>query len=378
MRAQRRTHGSKLLLATFVVSAIATSAASAADQVWGFKGTLTSYVAGPGFGQIADVPVGSTVRGQVLFDDASADFDGSPTSGAYPYTAFALGFDGVADLHIGVGTGGTIRIRNDLPLGGGTFRDAISLDGPPFNVPPLSMFGMGGFDFHINEDANPAPTVLSSDALPIPPPALSGFTTEQLLNVMGYIVGSIVDFDVAITEFGEVGTPDLPLIPDSVTVNPNGSVTWTFNTLGISLCVSGCWVDPPAATGFTYTMTNAALFTGIADFPAGFGNAIDVSVANSSLGTFGPGGSVDFTGFPGGGVAEFVVSGLSPPGDVSSAESFPLSVVFDSAGAEFTMTSIPAAPVPLLGWSAGASLAVALLAVGSGVLRRRGWRSSKS
>jgi hypothetical protein len=363
------------MLATVVVYAIATSAASAAEQVWGFKGTLTSYVAGPGYGELADVPVGSTVRGQVLFDDTTADADGSPTSGSYPYTLIALGLDGVMDLHIGLDSGGTIGIKDDDPLGGGIFRDAIGFGGGFFYIASLTMW-VASLDFHINEDANPAPTVLSSDALPIPPPPLSSFTTDQLLNVIGYtqVPSANVDFDVAITEFGEVGTPDLPLIPDSVTVNPNGSVTWTFKTLGISLCVAGgCWVDPPAATGFTYTMTNAALFTGIADFPAGFGNALDVSVGGQSLGTFGPGGSVDFTTYPGGGVSEFVVSGITPPSDVSSAESFPLSIVFDSAGAEFTMTSIPAGPaVPLLGWPAAAGLTAVLLAVGSVALRRRG------
>jgi hypothetical protein len=225
-------------------------------------------------------------------------------------------------------------------------------------------------DFHVNEDALAAPTVLTSDALPIPPPAISSFTTEQLLNVIGYADTIITDFDVSITEFGEVGTPDLPLIPDSITINTDGSVTWTFSTLGITLCVSGCWVDPPVADGFTYTMTNAALFSEIADFPSGFGTELEVSVGGSSLGLFGPGDSVDFTSYPGGGIAEFVVTGIKPPGAVSSAEAFPLNIVFDSAGAEFTMTSIPAINVPGLGGWAVFGLVATLAFIGGATLRR--------
>ena len=150
----------------------------------------------------------------------------------------------------------------------------------------------------------------------------------------------------------------------------DGTVTWTFSTLGITLCVSGCWVDPPAASGFTYRMTNTNVFTGIADFPTGFGTAMEVSVGGSSLGTFGPGDSVDFTGFSGGGVTEFVVTGISPAASTSGVEAFPLNISVSSTTSTFEMTSILPPSVP--GFPGLFSLASMLTIAGAVALR---WRS---
>jgi hypothetical protein len=158
----------------------------------------------------------------------------------------------------------------------------------------------------------------------------------------------------------------LLLIPDSVTTLTDGSVVWTFSALGVTVCVSGCWVDPPTAPAFSYSMSNSALFTGIADFPSGFGTALEVKVGGTSLGTFGPGDSVDFTTYPGGGIDKFEISGISPEADLTSAEGFSLALVFDSAGAEFTMTSNAEIPVPLLGWPG--RLGVVALLMSTGVL----------
>jgi len=53
-------------------------------------------------------------------------------------------------------------------------------------------------------------------------------------------------------------------------------------------------------------------FTGITDFPTGFSRPFDVIVDGSLVGSFGPGGTVDFSSFPGGGVTSFTVAGISP------------------------------------------------------------------
>lgn len=331
--------------AIVITGLVASSFALAADQVMAFKGTITSYSTGGSFVEIPDVPVGSTVRGQVLYDDTTVDVDGSPNEGQYPVTTFALGFDGTSDLHIGITATADIKIKNDL-ASGPDFIDEIRIETGSMLVPSVTM-SVATLAFRINEVSTPAPTVLASDALPATLPALSSFSTEQALSVIGYLPASdVTQFDATITDFGPVGSPDLPLIPDSVVVETDGTVVWSFTTLGISLCVSGCWVDPPAASGFTYRMSNAELFTGIVDFPTGFGTAIEVSVGGSTLGTFGPGDSVDFTGFPGGGVPEFQITGIIA--STSSAEGFPLNLSVTSTAAAFSMTSIVAS-VPALG-----------------------------
>lgn len=366
-----RTRTFALSALTAATLAVAGSPAQAADQVWGFKGTLTSYVAALGYVELPDVPLGSTVRGQVLFDDAETDLDGSTTSGSYPFTTLTLALDGTTDLHVGISAVGNIGIKDNDPIGGGDLRDEIGMTiGDFFLVPSLTTTVID-LQFRLNTDSVAPPTVLASDALPSTLPALSSFTNEQLLSVIGYVDFDVTNFDVSISEFGPVGFPDLPLIPDSVTVETDGSVTWTFTTLGLTICVTGCWVDPPAASGFVYEMTNSALFTGVVDFPAGFGTALEVSVGASSLGTFGPGDSVDFSGFPGGGVAQFVLSGIEPSTGVESAEAFPLNISFDSGPATFTMTSIPESPsLPGLGGAAIVALCAVLTAGGAAALRR--------
>jgi hypothetical protein len=123
-------------------------------------------------------------------------------------------------------------------------------------------------------------------------------------------------------------------------------------------------------------MTNSALFTEIADFPTGFGTALEVIVGTTSLGTHGPGDSVDFSGYSGGGVSEFVISGISPAADLTSAEGFPLQLVFDTAAAEFTMASPALAAVPMMGWPGLLTVGGLALLAGTRALRRYGRRSA--
>lgn len=134
--------------------------------------------------------------------------------------------------------------------------------------------------------------------------------------------------------------------------------------------ISGNWVDPPCTDGFAYQMTGPARFTRVVDFPVGFSQPFTVSVGEQTLGSFGPGESVDFSSFPGGGVTSFEVSGIAPEVDLDDPQAFPLRLEYDQPSASFTMTSL-ALPEP----SGGLLSACALGALA--MLRSRG-RPSRS
>lgn len=102
---------------------------------------------------------------------------------------------------------------------------------------------------------------------------------------------------------------------------------------------------------------------------------MEVSVGGSSLGTFGPDDSVDFTGFIGGGVTKFTVTGISPTASTSSAEGFPLNISVSSTASTFEMTSISPPSVP--GIPGLVSLGTLLTIAGAAVLRWR-FRSQRA
>ncbi len=120
-------------------------------------------------------------------------------------------------------------------------------------------------------------------------------------------------------------------------VLPGGMVGGSFTFIGV---ITGAWFDPPTAEGFRYTMTSDSLFTKILDFPKGLGDRFTVTVGDEVLGEFGPGQEVDFTSFPGGGVKEFAVTGISPLADPEDPIAFPLKLAFNTEKADFMMTPI--------------------------------------
>ncbi len=182
-----------------------------------------------------------------------------------------------------------------------------------------------------------------------PPPLLDDFTTERSLVALGYYnlpSPDAIFFSTTIVAFGLAGAgPLTPVLPTGQTLNLDGSVSWQFAN-GASICVTGCWIDPPSSNSFTYAVSGAGLFTSIEDFPTGYLQDFEVFVDAASLGTFGPEDSVDFTGFPGGGVTSFRVAGISPAVDAENPLGFPLKVALDSASTPFSMTSAPPAPAP--------------------------------
>jgi len=120
-------------------------------------------------------------------------------------------------------------------------------------------------------------------------------------------------------------------------VLPIGMRNGAFSFVGVA---SGAWFDPPTAEGFRYTMTSDSLFTKIDDFPTGFPEKFTVSVGDRVLGEFGPGDTVDFTDFPGGGVEEFTLTGITPFVDPENPMAFPLKLSFNTETADFTMEAI--------------------------------------
>ncbi|HEV3257453.1 MAG TPA: hypothetical protein VG013_11270, partial [Gemmataceae bacterium] len=125
--------------------------------------------------------------------------------------------------------------------------------------------------------------------------------------------------------------------PGSTQDNPLYPTTAAGDTYRFTAAGSGQWFDPPTVWGYDYTMTSpGALFTMI-ELPTGltFTHPFAVSVGGLVLGTYQPGQWVNFSGFAGGGVREFAVTGINSDGTL-----FPLWLEFNTAKADFTMTAL--------------------------------------
>jgi len=103
---------------------------------------------------------------------------------------------------------------------------------------------------------------------------------------------------------------------------------------------SASWFDPPAVSAFEYIAEPETLFAGILDFPTGFSDVFTVTVEGAVLGQFGPGESVDFQSFPGGGVSAFLVSGIEPLVDAEDPQAFPLKLAFTADFGSFRMRPV--------------------------------------
>ena len=119
-----------------------------------------------------------------------------------------------------------------------------------------------------------------------------------------------------------------PILPDDIV---DGVYTFTN-------APSDTWIDPPTQNGFRYEMTGGSRFTGILDFPDGFGVPFRVVANDQELGAFGPG---DALVFPGGGVTSFEVLDIEPGFDPTDSEAFPLRLAFDTPTASLQMTAVP-------------------------------------
>lgn len=109
---------------------------------------------------------------------------------------------------------------------------------------------------------------------------------------------------------------------------------------------SGQWFDPPATDGFAFNTTDGSFFTEILGLPTGFAAPFTVRVGSTELGKFAPGDTVDFSAFPGGGVSQFFVEGISPAVDAEDSLAFPIQLGFNRSFAAFNMTPLSSVPEP--------------------------------
>lgn len=153
-----------------------------------------------------------------------------------------------------------------------------------------------------------------------------------------------------------------PFLPTSVETDPESGLPVSH----FEGAPSVAWIDPPLASGFTYTMTGPSLFTAILDLPTGFNAPFEVLVGAVSLGTFSPDTVIDF----GAGVSEFTIQGIDPAVDAEAHAPFAVQLEFDTLYASFTATPIPA-PEPSV------ALAMPLAMLGVTLLCRRRERHAR-
>jgi hypothetical protein len=141
---------------------------------------------------------------------------------------------------------------------------------------------------------------------------------------------------------------DRPIMPTSL----NESQVEFINV------ASGQWFDPPMVSSLRYTANSGTLFSQIQEFPSGF-EGLTLSVGGEVLGQFGAGQGFSFQGFAGGGVGEFVISGIDPLVDIEDPHGFPLKLAFTTPRGSFIMTAAVPEPTTCV------LLVVAMLALAS-------------
>lgn len=90
------------------------------------------------------------------------------------------------------------------------------------------------------------------------------------------------------------------------------------------------WFSSPSLPELRFTALDGTLFSQIAELPSEFG-PLAVTVDGTFLGEFSAGQNVSFAAFPGGGVSEFVISGLHSLGDPQ----FAVKLAFTTATGSF-------------------------------------------
>ena len=153
-------------------------------------------------------------------------------------------------------------------------------------------------------------------------------TTASDNQDLSWLDGS---FDVALLAAFGGGSELDPLLPGSE------AAPWTFNN-----AFSGRWYDPALTDGYTFEMLSDSLFTGITSLPSFLEDPVTVRADEVVVGTFGAGEMVDFTGFSGGGVSKFSITGINPLIDGDDPRAIPIQLAFNSPLADFSMTPIAA------------------------------------
>jgi hypothetical protein len=359
-----------VVLATSILLA---GASQGAVKKWSAEGIVVarngSLLMIPGC--LDSATVGAAARLDFAFDDAAADLvPADPTWGAYAaISTWEFRFPSVTDS-VG-GTGGGIQIYENRDLNGVAFMDLYQLDLSNLTYGPAACAATtaGGQLQLYDETLSPSAAIVT-DAQPSIPPDVSLFTTTREMYISGDDgFGNFGVIQIGVTAIHVFGSSFTPVMPNGTGTSSNGNVIWYFSTT----CIAGCWFDPPMADGYVYETDGASRFTSIDDFPTGFGQPFEVVIDSGSLGTFGPGDSVDFSGEPGGGVLSFTILGITPDVDASDPEAFPLQLSLDVAPATFTMTSVGAqADLPLATPVMRLLLIALISGLGLAILWRRG------
>ncbi len=363
-RSVERPHATLAALLAGVAFVLAPWVARAAPQDWVVQGTITER-SGAVFdaGCLPSAQVGASFRLDYQFEGVVFDLNPLPTRGAYA-SVDAWRFVTADVNEAAVGNAGGVEVFNDDPVAS-NFADRYAVDYLNLQSWPAPCAAAAfSLVLTLYEEAASPPAIFASDAQPVTPPDPGAFSTTNsvVLGADGSTLAMTIDrIDV-------LGTLDAPVLPIATTTLAGGAERWFFDTP----CTVACWIDPPIADGFDYEASGGARFTAIDDFPTGFDAPFDVWVEGDLVGQFGPGDSVDFTTWPGGGVTHFSVRGISPSVDTADLLAFPLRLTLDTTPAQFTMTSVGGAPVvPVLPGAGAAALAALLGATGLGMARRR-------
>ena len=104
-------------------------------------------------------------------------------------------------------------------------------------------------------------------------------------------------------------------------------------------CRAAVGSSRPLGPEITFTANSGTLVSSIAGFPTGFEDPFTVSVGGVVVGQFTADQSVSFQSFPGGGVSEFVISGIDPFED--DPLGFPLKLAFVTPTGSFAISAVP-------------------------------------
>lgn len=138
------------------------------------------------------------------------------------------------------------------------------------------------------------------------------------------------------------GDQGFPLLPNTQDGNEFGLMEIPQRVTPSGGTSQPPWIDPPIAFGYRYEALDGTKFTRVAGFPSGIDadDTFRVHSGGSFLGSFQVGQEVDFSGFPGGGVTSFSVTGIDPGTDAHDGRGFPLQVDFDTATANIDVTAL--------------------------------------
>ena len=323
-----------------------------------FLMTLAILIAPSAFAEIvryeftATVESGGTVRGASFFDTGRV-LVAFPISAG---TAWAFTLGGLGSNAPGIAPVQNTDLSNEVScqagLNGQDFFSlrfqATHLIGPVDPLPPPPEPNHV-FSFNVQTTAGdlfggPCQTLGAISNLSFP--KVSGYGAASVYIRAGNVERTLVVTSLTRNGWSQANpvlpTPLSPVPPDQCPSIVGIPAIFCFHFPGVP---GQQWFDPPLAFGYEYVTTSDSLFTKILEFPTGFQNAFTVSTNGVPLGQYGPGQSVDFRGFSGGGVSSFRVTGIAPLVDAANPAAFPIKLEFNTQTASFAMLPLSATPM---------------------------------